>query len=124
MCSGTCLFVNSAFPDTDGIANFMVPVTGWEFTTDDLVVTGERIENMRQAFNLREGIDLTQFKLAGRLLGKPPFKVGPNAGVTVDDKTMIQDYFKEMQWDPETGKPGKKRMAELGLGDVAAELKL
>ncbi len=124
MCSGTCLFVNSAFPDTDGIANFMVPVTGWDYTTDELVVTGERIENMRQAFNLREGIDLTQFKISGRLLGKPPFKVGPNAGVTVDEKTMIQDYFKEMQWDPETGKPGKKRMEELGLGDVAAELKL
>jgi aldehyde:ferredoxin oxidoreductase len=99
-------------------------VTGWDVTTDDLVFIGERIENMRQAFNLREGIDLTQFKIAGRMLGKPPFKAGPNAGITVDEKTMIQDYFKVMQWNPETGKPNKKRMAELGLGDVAEELGL
>jgi aldehyde:ferredoxin oxidoreductase len=124
MCSGTCLFVNSAFPDTDGIAHFMVPVTGWDITTDDLVLTGERIENMRQAFNLREGIDLTQYKIANRLLGKPPFTAGPNAGITVDEKTMTRDYFKAMQWDLETGKPSKQRMAELGLGDVAEELKL
>jgi aldehyde:ferredoxin oxidoreductase len=124
MCSGMCLFVNSAFPDADNIANFLKPVTGWDVTNDDLVFIGERIENMRQAFNLREGIDLTQFKIAGRLLGKPPFKVGPNAGITVDEKTMIQDYFKVMQWDPETGRPNKRRMAELGLGDVAKELGL
>ncbi len=124
MCSGTCLFVNSAFPDTDGIAHFMAPVTGWDVTTDDLVLSGERIENMRQSFNLREGIGLQSYKISGRLLGKPPFKVGPNAGVTVDEATMVKDYFKIMQWDAETGKPNKKRMAELGLGDVAEELKL
>ncbi len=124
MCSGTCLFVNSAFPDTHGIANFIQPVTGWDVTTDDLVFIGERIENMRQAFNLREGIDLTKFTISGRLLGKPPHKAGALAGVTVDDETMIKDYYKVMQWDPVTGKPGKKRMQELGLGDVAAELGL
>jgi aldehyde:ferredoxin oxidoreductase len=124
MCVGMCLFVNSAYPDAEGIANFMKPVTGWEVTNDDLMFIGERIENMRQAFNLREGIDLTHYKIAGRLLGKPPHKVGPIAGVTVDEKTMLQDYFKVMQWDLETGKPSKKRMVELGLGDVAEELGL
>jgi aldehyde:ferredoxin oxidoreductase len=119
-----CLFVNSAYPDTDGIANFMRPVTGWDVTTDDLVFIGERIENMRQAFNLREGIGLQSYKISGRLLGKPPHKVGAIAGVTVDEKTMVRDYFKVMQWDPETGKPNKKRLQELGLGDVAKELGL
>ena len=102
----------------------MLPVTGWDVTTDDLVFTGERIENMRQAFNLREGIGLQSFKISGRLLGKPPHKAGPNAGVSVDEATMIKDYFIAMHWDPETGKPGKKRLIELGLGDVAEELGL
>ncbi len=124
MCCGMCLFVNSAYPDAEGIANFMKPVTGWDVTNDDLVFIGERIENMRQAFNLREGIGLQSYKISGRLLGKPPHKVGPVAGVTVDEKMMIQDYFKVMQWDLETGKPSKKRLVELGLGDVAKELGL
>ncbi len=124
MCSGYCLFVNSAFPTADVIADFLQPVTGWDVTTEELVKTGERIENMRQSFNLREGISLSQFRLAGRLLGKPPQKAGPTAGVTVDEATLIKDYFKAMHWDIKTGKPNKQRLEELGLGDVAKELKL
>jgi aldehyde:ferredoxin oxidoreductase len=79
---------------------------------------------MRQAFNLREGIGLQSYKISGRLIGKPPHKAGPNAGVSVDEATMIRDYFIAMQWDSTTGKPGKKRLVELGMGDVAAELGL
>ena len=124
MCSGYCLFVNSAFPDADNIAAFMVPVTGWPVTTDELVETGERIENMRQAFNLREGVKLIDFKIAGRLVGKPPKKTGPMAGVTTDNDVMLKDYFTAMGWDPGTGSLNKKRMEELGMGDVAKALKL
>jgi aldehyde:ferredoxin oxidoreductase len=88
------------------------------------VLAGERIENMRQAFNLREGVNLSQYKIAGRLLGKPPQRVGPVAGVTVDEEMLVKDYFKAMAWDLQTGKPGKKRLTELGLGDIAKELRL
>jgi aldehyde:ferredoxin oxidoreductase len=124
MCSGYCLFVNSAFPDADNIAAFMVPVTGWPVTTDELVETGERIENMRQAFNLREGVRLIDFKIAGRLVGKPPKKSGPLVGMTTDNDVMLKDYFAAMGWDPVTGMLSKKRMEELGMGEIAKALKL
>lgn len=124
MCSGYCLFVNSAFPDTHNIAMFMASVTGWPITTDELVETGERIELMRHAFNLREGVKLIDNKLAGRLVGKPPKKTGPLAGITTDNEVMLRDYFTAMGWDPETGRLNKKRMEELGLGEVAKALKL
>jgi len=122
MCVGMCLFVNMAVPDVNDIANFLRMVSGWDVTTDELVKTGERIENMRQAFNLREGVSLTQNKLAGRLLGKPPQPAGPVAGVTVDEKSLVTDYFIAMGWDPKTGKPTRKKLVELGLGDVAKDL--
>jgi aldehyde:ferredoxin oxidoreductase len=124
MCSGYCLFVNSAFPDTDNIATFMRPVTGWDITTDDLVESGERIECIRQAFNLREGVKLMDNKIAGRLVGKPPKKTGPMAGVTTDNDVMLKDYFAAQGWDPETGMLNKKRMTELGMEDVAKGLKI
>jgi aldehyde:ferredoxin oxidoreductase len=124
MCTGMCLFVNSAFPDAENIAAFMRPVTGWEITTEELVKSGERIENIRQAFNLREGVKLLQNKLAGRLLGKPPKEAGPTAGVTTDDAMMLRDYYTAMGWNPETGMPDKKHLEELGMGDVAEKLKL
>jgi aldehyde:ferredoxin oxidoreductase len=124
MCVGMCLFVNMAVPDPDDIARFLNMVSGWDVTTDELVETGERIENMRQAFNLREGLNLTENKLAPRLLGKPPHNAGPLAGVTVDEASLVRDYLVAMHWDPKTGKPGKKRLVELGLGDVAKDLGL
>jgi aldehyde:ferredoxin oxidoreductase len=124
MCCGMCLFVNMAVPDVNDIARFMSLVTGWDITTDELVTAGERIENLRQAFNLREGMNITQNKLADRLLGKPPHPVGPVAGVTVDEVTMVEDYVTAMGWDTKTGRLNKKRLVELGLEDVVKELRL
>ena len=46
------------------------------------------------------------------------------AGVTTDNDTMLKDYFAAMGWDPATGMLSKKRMEELGMGDIAKALKL
>jgi len=122
VCTGTCLFVYWAFPNTDPIAEFMRAVTGWEITNDELLQTGERISNIRQAFNIREGLNPLEFKVPDRVLGRPPLKEGPLAGVTVDEDTMIKEYLTAMDWDLKTAKPSKKKLLELGLADVAQEL--
>jgi aldehyde:ferredoxin oxidoreductase len=122
VCTGTCLFVYWAFPNTDPIADFMRAVTGWEITDDELLKTGERISNLRQAFNIREGLNPLKFKVPDRVLGRPPLKEGPVAGVTVDEDTMVKEYLAAMDWDLKTAKPSKKKLLELGLTDVAQEL--
>ncbi len=121
MCSGVCLFVNMAYPHKDVIAEFLRSVTGWDVDTPELVRTGERIANLRQAFNLREGISLADFHLPGRAVGKPPKVEGPVAGVTVDDEVMVKDFLRAMDWDPVTGKPSRQKLSELQL---EAEAKL
>jgi len=122
VCTGTCLFVYWAFPKTDPIADFMRAVTGWEITDDELLETGERIANLRQAFNIREGLNPLKFNVPDRVTGKPPLKEGPVAGVTVDEDTMIKEYLTAMNWDLKTAKPSKKKLLELGLTDVAQEI--
>jgi len=122
VCSGMCLFVYWAFPNVDPIIDFMGAVTGWDVTIDELLKSGERIANIRQAFNIREGLNPLQFKVPDRLLGRPPQKEGPLAGVTVDLDTMANEYLAAMDWDPKTAKPSKKKLQELGLDDVAQEL--
>ena len=122
VCTGMCLFVYWAFPNVDPIAEFMRAVTGWEVTDDELLQTGERISNLRQAFNIREGLNPLEFKVSDRVLGRPPLKEGPVAGVTVDEDTMIREYLTAMDWDFKTAKPSKKKLLELGLEDVAQEL--
>ena len=122
VCTGTCLFVYWAFPSTDPIAEFMRAVTGWEINNNELLETGERISNLRQAFNIREGLNPLKFKVPDRVLGKPPLKEGPVGRVTVDEDTMIKEYLTAMDWDLKTAKPSKKKLLELGLADVAQEL--
>jgi aldehyde:ferredoxin oxidoreductase len=122
VCTGMCLFVYWAFPNVDPIAEFMEAITGWDVTNEELLTTGERILNLRQAFNIREGLDPLDFKMPDRVLGKPPLKEGPVAGVTIDEDTMIKEYLTAMDWDLKTAKPSKKKLLELGLTDVAQEL--
>jgi len=121
MCTGTCLFVNGALPSYYIIEEFMRAITGWDITLDELLVAGERIENVRQAFNIREGINLLNFEVSGRILGKPPHKVGPLAGITVDADTAVREYIVAMDWDPVTARPSEKKLRELGLDDIAQE---
>jgi aldehyde:ferredoxin oxidoreductase len=121
-CAGMCLFLYLCLPDVNAVTEFINAVTGWETTTDELLKTGERIANVRQAFNIREGLNPLQFSVPGRALGKPPQKVGPLAGVTVDEDIMVKEYLAAMDWDAKTAKPSKKKLLELGLEDLAKEL--
>lgn len=89
---------------------------------DEVLKTGERISNLRQAFNIREGLNPLQFKVPDRVLGRPPQEEGPLTGVTVDEETMVKEYLAAMDWDAKTAKPSKKKLQELGLEDVAKEL--
>jgi aldehyde:ferredoxin oxidoreductase len=121
-CSGMCDFMYGTLPTVDAVAEFMSAVTGWDVTTDELLETGERIANLRQAFNIREGLNPLKFKVPDRVVGRPPKKEGPTAGVTIDEDTLDREYLAAMDWDPKTAKPSKKKLQELGLEDVAQAL--
>ena len=122
MCCGMCLFVNGALPSVHNIAEFMRAVTGWDYTTDVLLVAGERIANIRQAFNVREGVNVMQYNIPGRAFGRPPHQDGPLKGITVDTETMIREAMIAMDWDLETARPSRQKLLELGLDDVARAL--
>ncbi len=120
--AGCCMVV---FGDGYGHADWLVEaigvITGWDFTREELLKTGERIDNMRQAFNVREGVKLP-FQFPDRMMGIPPKEVGPRAGITLDRDEVFNEYLTAMDWDIKTGKPSKKKLLELGLEDVAQEL--
>ena len=121
-CAGMCLFMYMSLPTADVVTDFINAATGWDVTIDELLKTGERIANLRQAFNIREGLNPLQFKVPDRVLGRPAQKEGPLAGVTVDEDTLVKEYLAAMDWDLKTAKPSKKKLQELGLEDVAREL--
>jgi len=120
--SGMCQLQWIAAPAMD-LAKFVATATGWDFSFEEMLETGERISNIRQAFTAREGITPSEYRMtSGRPTGDPPLNEGPTAGVTVDIDTMRAEFFKGMDWDIESGKPSKEKLESLGLDDVAREL--
>jgi len=120
--AGLCMFGYLSM-DVHSVPEFMASVTGWDFTMDDCQETGERIGTIRHAFNLREGHNPLARDVNGRVIGKPPLKAGPLEGISIDMDTMVKEYLKLMDWDPVTTVPSQKRLKELELDEVAADLK-
>jgi aldehyde:ferredoxin oxidoreductase len=56
------------------------------------------------------------------MMGIPPKKVGPRAGITLKKDEVFNEYLTAMDWGLNSGKPSKKKLLELGLDDVAKEL--
>ena len=55
-------------------------------------------------------------------MGRPPKEVGPNAGATLNEDDMYNEFLTAMDWDLKTAKPSKKKLEDLGLDDVAKVL--
>ena len=120
--AGICMIViGDAYNHINELIEAFRTITGWDITKEELIKTGWRIETIKQSFNAREGIK-TPWKHHERMLGKPPKKVGPRAGATLDEGELAKEYYTAMGWDPKTGKPGKKTLLDLGMSDVAKVL--
>ena len=113
-CAGLCQFplvMFGFFPMLD----FLSAVTGWEIDMNEALETGRRIQTLRQAFNIREGIEPSKMKLPSRMVGIPPMTDGPLAGITIDIDSLAREYHKAMGWNPDTGYPTQLTLEELGL---------
>ncbi len=117
---GLCLFSTlfGPYPFIDLINNF----TGCNINVDELIKIGLRIQTLRQAFTLRENIDIANNKLPGRVTGHPPDKRGPTKGISVDYEKFYKGYCKEMGWNPKNGYPLKRTLKDLNLEFVIKDL--
>jgi aldehyde:ferredoxin oxidoreductase len=118
--AGICMFSYIAYP-TQFIPDCLTAVTGVKYDIDSCLETGERIANIRHLFNIREGLNPLKYTFNQRIVGRPPLKAGPMAGITLDDDLMIRDYLKAMGWDTRSTKPSTKKLEELGLSDLVAK---
>jgi aldehyde:ferredoxin oxidoreductase len=103
-------------------AELLDAATGWGLTEPDLLVCGERIQNLRAAFNRREGIKPADFKPHRRMLGEgdDALDAGPLKGVRVALPMLKDDYYGAMHWNPTTGNLAKARATELGMSELLA----
>lgn len=121
-CAGACLFgtqVGGGFP----ICEWMNAATGRQLSNDEYLVIGERVKQLRHAFNLREGINVLRDQRPNpRIYGSPPLDSGPSKNVTLDIDAMAEAFLKANHWDTQTGLPDVEHLRALGLSQVVREL--
>ncbi len=120
--AGACLFGTQVGADLP-LCEWMNAATGWALSNDEYLVIGERISQLRHAFNLREGLNpLRDFRPHTRIYGDPPLTSGPLKGVTLDLDKLAASFYEAMHWNVTDGKPDREHMEKLGLTDVADAL--
>lgn len=115
-CNGLCVLgVDSLdYPMVD----YLNAVTGWDLPADEYFKTGRRIQALRKAFNLREGLRPMDAKLHPRALGSPPLTAGPLKGKTIDPDSLQAVYYRILGFDPVTGGPTPETMQELEIDSL------
>jgi len=112
--SVTCLFTIFSL-SLRHIVQFLHSVTGIESfsSSEEVLRTGERTNNLVRLFNLREGLTQAEDTLPNRFL-REPLREGPARGRVVDLETMLKEYYFVRGWDEE-GVPKPETLKKLGL---------
>ena len=98
-------------------------VTGWGIDEAELLRAGERIQNLRAAFNWREGLAPADFTAHPRMMGEGDgnLPAGPLKGVRVALPVLRDDYYAHMKWDPKTGRITRAHAQALGIAELLGE---
>lgn len=101
--------------DGDQLLKLLQLATGWDIDIDELVQTGERIFTMMRLLNLKLGYDSKNEGLPELVL-KP--LEGATEGHVPDIEAQLKTWYEYRGWDRKSGKPPKKKLEKLGLGDL------
>ena len=118
-----CKFLRKAFDDFYAeSADIYEHVTGWPMTPEELKKAGERINNLKKLFNIREGWTRQDDGLPSRVLHeKLPTGVVEGIGLTGPDlDMMIEGYYRARGWTEDGDIPNEK-LRELDLLDIVRQ---
>ncbi len=105
------------FYDAESAAGFYEAVTGIPTTRDDLIRRAERVWTLLRMANAREGFTRKEDALPEKWFQDPAFKdyLTEKPVKREDLEQLLEDYYDEHGWDPETGVPTRERLRELCL---------
>ncbi len=120
-----CKFIRKCFGDFySEVAYLYSQATGLDMTPSELKAAGERINNIKKAFNIREGWKKDNDWLPPRLF-RDPVTEGEGKGTVISEeglRLMIGDYYQTRGWTDEGLIPEEKLRA-LELEDSIAPVK-
>jgi aldehyde:ferredoxin oxidoreductase len=93
-------------------------ITGWDYTPAEAVDTGLRIVNLMRMFNFRHGLTKELEAPSERYSSTPIDGPAQGKAIRVHWDTIRDNYYQQMGWDVETGKPLPETLEKLGLGNL------
>ena len=118
-----CKFLRKAFDDLfRESAEIYEHVTGWPMTPEELRQAGERINNLKKLFNIREGWTREDDTLPPRVLHETlPSGMVKGVGLSREElELMIAGYYRARGW-AEDGLIPDGKLRELGLLEIVNE---
>lgn len=107
-----CFFYEFSGLDFSRLTGFFNAITGWDISSQELLKSGERIVNLMNMFNIKQGLEPSRdYRLPKRFLTPHPTGGAANVEMPFDD--MINEYFSVRGWT--NGIPTKEKLNELGL---------
>jgi len=122
LCFDPCLSKMALGPTY--LSRMLAAATGWDTTPEEVMTAGERSFNMMKAFSVRQGFSRKDDMWPERFFTEP-LPDGPDQGSVLSRDAInrvLDEYYDLRGWDRATGVPTVKKLAGLGLGDVAADL--
>jgi aldehyde:ferredoxin oxidoreductase len=119
-----CRLSRKCFKDPyQEVAKFYKYVVGIDVTSADLKTAAARINNLKKAFNIRNGWTKDDDTIPQRISAEP-IATGPKKGEVInpqDLRAMINAYYQIRGWNEE-GQIPKQRLITLQLNEIANEL--
>lgn len=119
-CLGVCRFTTRT--DLKLLAQAVSAATGWAFPIEETMEVGRRVVNLLRAFNIRHG-HTAEMDAPSPRYGSTPVD-GPSQGksIMVYWNELRSQYYEQMGWDRETGKPLPDTLRHFGLEHTIPEL--
>jgi aldehyde:ferredoxin oxidoreductase len=108
------------------MANYYTLATGIEMTPEELIIAGERINNLARVINIREGKGTrANDTLPWKIMNTPVPDEGVAKGAVVSQKEFdigLDDYYSVRGWTKD-GIPTPEKLKEMGLNDLVKIVK-
>lgn len=114
---GVCKFFMYAGVTLEQYAKLLSAFTGWNLNGKDLLLIGERTNNLQRLFNTREGFSKKDDLIPKRAKQRPLFGAYQDEDrcIIKDYEGMLEEYYKARGWDINTGIPTEKKIKDLAI---------
>jgi aldehyde:ferredoxin oxidoreductase len=121
---GVCMFSVRGIPNTMHFTSqCLAQAVGWEdFSIEEALTVGERVTNlMRLVYGRRGFTKADELDVSPKHLEAPT--AGPAKGLSIAPflPAMIDEYYRQMAWDVDTGLPTPETLRRLGMDEFLAD---